>query len=62
MAKVTCAVGLGPRGQMWAGVDQAVQEELGSCRYRGQSVGFNGKLLMRMVLAARPIRLNLGLL
>lgn len=62
LAKVTSAVWLGPRSQMLAGVRRVMPQELGSCRYRGQSVGFNDRLLMRMVHAARPIRLNLGLL
>lgn len=62
LAKVTSAVWLGPRGQMLAGLRWAMPPELGSCRYKGQSVCFNDRLLMRMVHAARPIRLNPGLL
>lgn len=34
LAKVTCAVWLGPRGQMLAGVRRAMPQELGSRRYR----------------------------
>lgn len=62
LAKVTSAVWLGPCSQMLVASRWAVPPELGSRRYRGQSVCFNDRLLMRVVHAARPIRLNPGLL
>lgn len=51
-------------GPTWPDVSEGrvMPQERGSRRCRGQSVDFNDRLLMRMVNAARPIRLNPGLL
>lgn len=51
-------------GPTWtdAGERRVMPQESGSRRCRRQSVDFNDRLLMRMVNAARPIRLNPGLL
>lgn len=51
-------------GPTWpvAGESRVMSQESGSRMCRGQSVDFNDRLLMRMVNAARPIKLNPGLL